>query len=101
VSGLGSIEEEKGEEDVRGDESVESAAVEQLDWHTFTPSRIDPSRCMARIWADGRGGQCTKAKSAGGRFCKVCARKLAHGAVDGPIPEKKLLEFKKRANKLG
>ena len=100
TSRLGSIEEEKGEDDAAGGESVGSAAVHELDWRPFTPSIIDPSKCMARTWAGGRGGQCTKTKLAGQRYCTVCSKKLAHGAVDGPIPEKKLIEFKNCAKKL-
>ena len=75
--------------------------MHELDWRPFTPSIVDPSKCMARTWAGGRGGQCTKPRSAGERYCKLCKRgKLAHGAVDGPIPEKKLIEFKNSAKKL-
>ena len=98
--GLGSFgEREKGEEEARCGASVESAGMEQLDWRSFTPSEIDPSKCMARTWNFGKGGQCTKSKLAGERFCKGCARRLVHGAVDGPIPEKKLIEFQKEAKK--
>ena len=33
----------------------------------------------------------------GGRFCGSHEQKQAHGAVDGPIPENKLIEFRKIA----
>ena len=93
------VEEEKGDEEAPCGASVESAAVEQLDWRSFTPSEVDPSKCLARTWNFGKGGQCTKSKLAGERFCKGCARRLVHGAVDGPIPEKKLIDFQKEAKK--
>ena len=96
VGAVGSVEKES-HEDASGHKSVGSSAVEQAEWRLFTPSSIDPLRCMARTWADGRGGQCRKAKVAGERFCRGCAKKQAHGAVDGPIPEKKLIEFRKQA----
>ena len=88
VGAVGSVEKES-HEDASGQRSVGSSAVEQAEWRLFTPSSIDPLRCMARTWADGRGGQCRKAKVAGERFCR--------GAVDGPIPEKKMIEFRKQA----
>eukprot|EP00928_Gymnodinium_smaydae_P072322 TRINITY_DN5569_c0_g1_i1.p1 TRINITY_DN5569_c0_g1~~TRINITY_DN5569_c0_g1_i1.p1 ORF type:complete len:226 (-),score=63.32 TRINITY_DN5569_c0_g1_i1:139-816(-) len=53
---------------------------------------------MARTWADGKGGQCTKKKDSGTDFCSIHGRDNkweVHGRVDGPIPEKKLREFLK------
>eukprot|EP00445_Apocalathium_hangoei_P033321 CAMPEP_0203953446 /NCGR_PEP_ID=MMETSP0359-20131031/86812_1 /ASSEMBLY_ACC=CAM_ASM_000338 /TAXON_ID=268821 /ORGANISM="Scrippsiella Hangoei, Strain SHTV-5" /LENGTH=119 /DNA_ID=CAMNT_0050886757 /DNA_START=45 /DNA_END=401 /DNA_ORIENTATION=- len=67
------------------------------DWSRFTPSSVDPDRCKARTWNGGAGGQCTAKKDATG-FCKMHGtgdKWKVHGAVDGPIPEKKLREFVK------
>merc|ERR1712232_1546759 len=62
----------------------------------FTPRNIDTSLCMARTWASGRGGQCTKQRSAGSDFCSIHSNGLpVHGRVDGPIPKPKLKEFEK------
>ena len=67
----------------------------------FTPKKIDPHLCMARVWADGRGLQCSMAKRQGAEFCgrhNTCWE--VHGRVDGPIPEKKLKEFQKHQLKI-
>ena len=67
---------------------------------------------MARTWADGRGGQCTKSRVAPdkvpvGGSCDFCGhhnqflkdgKLLLMGRVDGPIPDqKKLVEFERAA----
>ena len=90
---LSSICEEGGAgEAVRG-----SVEAEQAEWLLFTPSTIDPARCMARTFAHGKGGQCPRKQVGGGRFCRLHVQKQAHGAVDGPVPEDKLLEFRRSA----
>ena len=86
------------------------AVDEQEIWRRFTPSTIDQSKCMARTWAAGRGGQCPKAQKHG-LFCEAHAKMLGeyeegqgkgwHGALDGPVPPKKLEEFMKRAAAAG
>ena len=48
--------------------------------------------CMARIWNNGKGGQCHKRPIVGTDFCG-CHKMTAHGRVDGPIPPKKLAAF--------
>jgi hypothetical protein len=59
----------------------------------FTPSEIDRTRCVARIWNKGKGGQC-RAHVFEGEFCKNHgASKLPQGRVDGCIPEAKMREF--------
>ena len=81
------------------------------EWAAFTPAELDASRCMARTWAGGRGGQCKSRPGQGGRFCTVHGRQSDeharggsggwHGAVDGPVPPRKLVEFqcaRKRAS---
>eukprot|EP00928_Gymnodinium_smaydae_P021131 TRINITY_DN18224_c0_g1_i1.p1 TRINITY_DN18224_c0_g1~~TRINITY_DN18224_c0_g1_i1.p1 ORF type:complete len:488 (-),score=94.34 TRINITY_DN18224_c0_g1_i1:73-1536(-) len=65
-------------------------------WKRFTPSKVDMSKCMARTWAGGRGGQCGQRPSAGTPFCAAHLRGKGwrgHGRVDGPIPAAKLKEF--------
>ena len=79
-------------------------------WRRFTPATVDPAKCAARTWCDGRGGQCPKARKQG-RFCEAHAKMRAafdagsgkgwHGDVDGPIPEQKLREFMRRKTALG
>ena len=70
---------------------------------------LDATLCMARIWRDGYGGQCGLAPVGGGRFCARHGRQEGqrgwHGAVDGPVPPAKFIEFEaakaKRANAEG
>ena len=82
--------------DGAGDEAV---------WQQFTPAAIDAGRCLAREWGEGRGAQCKLARKPGQEFCgrhrdvKTGVEKLAHGRVDGRIPEQKLKEFLKAAEK--
>eukprot|EP00427_Karlodinium_veneficum_P018211 CAMPEP_0169123982 /NCGR_PEP_ID=MMETSP1015-20121227/34076_1 /TAXON_ID=342587 /ORGANISM="Karlodinium micrum, Strain CCMP2283" /LENGTH=157 /DNA_ID=CAMNT_0009187357 /DNA_START=48 /DNA_END=521 /DNA_ORIENTATION=+ len=73
------------------DEATVAAAIAK-----FTPAEINREVCMARIWAGGAGGQCTKAKEEGCEFCrlhKAEGKWKVHGRVDGDIPAKKLAEF--------
>ena len=74
------------------------AAVEE--WRMYTPSEIDTTKCMARTWGNGSGGQCRYKPDAGSRFCAGHKKKEGmrgwHGAVDGEIPAEKLAEFRAR-----
>merc|ERR1740121_348749 len=69
-------------------------------WRRFTPAKLDKARCLARTWACGRGGQCTrKPLKPGQPFCKLHGsggQWRTHGRCDGPIPARKLLEFERR-----
>lgn len=65
--------------------------------YPFTPPvSKDTQRCLARTWAAGSGGQCTRRRS-GAEFCASHAAGAwrAHGRVSGPIPAKKLAEFER------
>eukprot|EP00933_Yihiella_yeosuensis_P014666 TRINITY_DN13052_c3_g1_i1.p1 TRINITY_DN13052_c3_g1~~TRINITY_DN13052_c3_g1_i1.p1 ORF type:complete len:248 (-),score=32.68 TRINITY_DN13052_c3_g1_i1:170-832(-) len=66
-------------------------------WQNFTPSKIDHSKCLARIWGNGCGGQCThKPVKKGKSFCAAHLEKWkVHGKVTGPIPIAKLMEFQR------
>ena len=74
------------------------AAVEE--WRKYTPTEIDATKCMARTWGNGSGGQCARKPEAGCRFCVSHKKKEGkpgwHGAVDGEIPAEKLAEFRTR-----
>jgi transposase-like protein len=66
----------------------------------FTPTSVtDGTRCLARTWNQGRGGQCACAPESGSNP-EVCRRhrlpaQQSHGLVNGPIPEAKLIAFQK------
>ena len=69
-------------------------------WLQFTPSVIDEGKCMARTWNgdeyEGQlGGQCRLKPLPGTRLCKRHGKPtgLAHGRVDGDIPDDKFAEF--------
>ena len=70
------------------------------EWQRFTPREVDVTRCMARTWGEGVGGQCNArpVQSCEG-LCKRHSGQQTgpgwHGRVDGPIPEAKLREFRK------
>ena len=69
-------------------------------WLQFTPSVIDERKCMARMWKDQHGNlgaQCGFSCVVGTRFCKRHGKPngLAHGRVDGDIPDAKFAEFLK------
>ena len=55
---------------------------------------------MARTWGEGQGAQCTRARVASSRLCRMHAKQQGSaawlGEVDGPIPDAKLKEFQKR-----
>ena len=82
---------------------VAGVGEETARWKRFTPSSVDMSRCLARVWSGGRGGQCANAPLPGEDLCKRHAAKFGkdgcHGKVTGGIPEKKLKEFEKAAEK--
>ena len=82
-------------------EGVESESG--LGWREFTPKEVNWSRCMARTWCGGQGGQCGFVPVGSGRYCKAHGAKEGKstwlGAVDGPIPERKLVEFMKARKK--
>lgn len=64
----------------------------------FTPKIIRMDRCMARTWNGGKGGQCSRPKTAQSDFCTRHAENLkwqVHGRVDGHIPSKKIGEFER------
>ena len=82
--------------DVAGEGSTASVAsgppaAEEV-WRRFTPTVIDPAKCLARTFNGGAGGQCKRKPQAGEAICGNC-KKLAHGRVDGPIPDGKLQIF--------
>ena len=82
---------------------VAGLGEETARWKRFTPSSVDLSRCLARTWSGGRGGQRVNAPLLGEDLCKRHAAKFGqegcHGKVTGGIPEKKLKEFEKEAEK--
>ena len=84
------------------DEAVEDPRGGGSRWRRFTPRVIDESLCMARLWADGLGGQCKQKPCSGSDLCTLhfkqdSAGKLKHGRVDGEIPQRKLEEFERKA----
>lgn len=77
--------------------AAETALVPHTEaWKYFTPPEIDPSKCWARIWFFGRGGQCSRDKGKSSDYCGQHAKGekwKVHGRIDGPIPCKKIKEF--------
>jgi len=73
------------------------APVDAESWRMFTPSQVDATKCMARVWGDGEGLQCSRGPNDGSEYCgkhiKGDAWK-AHGRIDGPIPSAKLKQFR-------
>ena len=45
-------------------------------WKRFTPSAVDASKCLARTWNEGRGGQCQRNSQAGKDLCQAHAKKV-------------------------
>ncbi len=74
-------------------------------WRMFTPPLVDASRCLARTWGAGQGGQCVRRHLAGGRLCAMHAAKQGGGQwlgeVTGEIPGPKLSEFQRVARRRG
>ena len=65
---------------------------------TFTPTAVnDGTRCLARTWNNGCGGQCALPPDAGSEVCKrhVSEQQQSHGLVTGPIPPQKLQAFRR------
>ena len=65
----------------------------------FTPADaiLDGTKCLARLWAGGVGGQCKKRPVPDSDLCKAHRAHQAHGKVDGPVPLAKLREFRRVA----
>ena len=59
----------------------------------FTPKKIDRSKCLARTWNKGYGGQCDSKPIANKVLCKDHTVRLTHGYVTGSVPFKKLEAF--------
>ena len=102
----------KGLNGERGSCSVAEAGAQRLrsvegesalGWREFTPKEVDGKKCMARTWFGGQGGQCRSGPAGSGRYCKAHGAKAGTdawlGAVDWPIPERKLGEFMKARKK--
>ena len=74
-------------------------------WKEFTPTITDGTRCLARTWSRGRGGQCSCRPSKRKKLClghwKNAKKEigLTHGLVTGAIPGPKLLEFQKERDR--
>lgn len=82
---------------VVGASSPADQLTEEQEWKRFTPTFIDASKCLARTWNGGWGGQCDHPRGNTTGLCKMHLKDLCHGCVDGPIPAKKLAEFQKAA----
>jgi len=44
------------------------------------------SRCLARVWNRGRGGQCTRSRRDGCDFCTSHTSSQKHGRIDDKVP---------------
>ena len=91
------MEEEIIQEEFTPEPACEHVSSQEI-WRRFTPTNIDPTRCQARTFNKGSGGQCQKKPRGGQDICGGC-KNLAHGRVDGPIPEAKLKAFLRHAEK--
>ena len=73
------------------------------EWKQYTPDVVDETRCLARTWGEGHGAQCTRPPALGNRLCKMHVKQVGgkgwHGEVDGPIPDAKLAEFRRRGKR--
>mmetsp|Transcript_146148 Transcript_146148/g.207164 ORF Transcript_146148/g.207164 Transcript_146148/m.207164 type:complete len:241 (-) Transcript_146148:89-811(-) len=74
----------------------------------IVPLKEGVQRCHARIWAQGRGGQCNRRPCDGSKLCRIHQADAAkhdgvpvHGFIDGEIPPVKLEEFLRIAGKNG
>ena len=65
----------------------------------FTPADaiVDGTKCLARVWGNGLGGQCRKRPLPDLDVCKTHRGEQTHGKVTGPVPLAKLREFRKAA----
>jgi len=91
----------EGEPENSGEEDV--ACQQKEEWLPFSPAVVDSARCLARIWKDGCGGQCSRHPKKGGmlRFCRqhLFGRWRVNGRCDGPIPDDKLDAFQRSKEK--
>ena len=77
-------------------------ARRQTKWQTrrckeFQPVEIDEQRCQALVWNHGLGKlQCSRRPLRGRDLCRN-HENAPHGRVRGPMPEKKLDQFRKAA----
>ena len=81
-------------------QSSETNAGEDVPrWRLFTPPAVDAGRCLARVWKEGCGGQCTRKPQAGADLCATHTKNVGKdawlGKVTGEIPAKKLKEFER------
>lgn len=66
------------------------------------PAQVAPVAgvCVARIWAGGRGAQCSRKHLPAGEYCPGHVKEVSrdglpvHGRIDGPVPQSKLAEFR-------
>lgn len=78
------------------------AAPSSLDAEHFTPTCItDGTRCLARVWNEGQGGQCACPPDNGSdvdvRRRHRAPAQQSRGLVTGPIPQGKLDAFRRPA----
>jgi hypothetical protein len=57
----------------------------------------EDTRCMARIWNRGKGGQCSRNKSEDCDYCSQHKEKRKHGRIDEIVPREL---FQKKSNVL-
>ncbi|CAK9088971.1 unnamed protein product [Durusdinium trenchii] len=85
--------------EAEGGAPVEEQVLGQEPWRDFTPKSIDSTKCLARIWNDGFGGQCDADRPKDNKLCwrhqrlAVSKQGLIYGLADGPIPEHRLRQF--------
>ena len=53
----------------RGRTAAAGDHLEEDVWKRFTPAEVDYSKCLARTFCRGRGGQCVHPPEAGSEFC--------------------------------
>ena len=73
----------------------EEDTVPENVWKRFTPAAVDSTKCLARMWSGGRGGQCKCLPIAGRSVCAMHSKSTSHGLVTGAITYDKLQEFLK------
>lgn len=76
-----------------------ASEFEQIESCPKPVAEFDRSRCAARVWARGRGLQCTRKVFAPHEFCAFHQRDhdsqhgLAHGRIDELVPASKIKDF--------
>jgi hypothetical protein len=65
---------------------MEEESVPQHVWQRFTPATINKSKCYARTFSGGRGGQCNSVPMPGCSLWVRHSKSASHGLVDGAIP---------------